>query len=70
MNREVEDRILALEELTAHQARTIEELSQVLARNGERQAMLEKTLEAVAIRLGALEGERSGEDLSPKPPHW
>lgn len=70
MSREVEDRILALEELTAHQARTIEELSQVLARNGERQAMLEKTLEAVAIRLVALEGERSGEDLSPKPPHW
>lgn len=70
MNREVEDRILALEELTAHQARTIEELSQVLTRNGERQAMLEKTLEAVAIRLGALEGERSGEDVSTKPPHW
>ena len=70
MNAVGEDRLLALEELTAHQAKTIEELSGEIARQGERMQLLEKTLKAMAKRLVELEEESAPDIPVTRPPHW
>lgn len=63
-----EDRLLALEELTAHQARTIEELSGEIARQWKAIRALERRLEALGEQLAA--GEDGAPAADRKPPHW
>lgn len=64
------DRLLALEELTAHQAKTIEELSSELAAQGVMLGRAEKALEVLAKRLVALEEGAASEVPVTRPPHW
>jgi len=66
------DRIVALEETLAHIARTVEELSEVIARqDGE----IDRLSRRVAL-LSQREAEREAEDgaqiplADQKPPHW
>lgn len=63
-------RLLALEELTAHQAMTIEELSSEINRQGGLLQRTQKTLETLAKRLVALEEAGPGDVPVDRPPHW
>jgi SlyX protein len=62
--------ILALQELTAHQGRTIEELSDELRRQGAVIDRLEKTLRELAQRFLALEEVAAPRPEITKPPHY
>ncbi len=64
------DRILSLEELTAHQALTIEELSAEVARQNEIVRAMEVRLHRIAERLGALEADVASAAENRRPPHW
>jgi SlyX protein len=65
-----EGRILALEELAAHQARTIEELSTEIARHWAVTEDLRRRLERLTDRF--LELEETSREAPPvtKPPHY
>jgi SlyX protein len=65
-----EDRLRALEELTAHQAKTIDELSAELALQGENLRRVQKKLDAVAERFMALEETVTPAAEATRPPHW
>lgn len=65
-----EKRIVALEELTAHQARTIDELSGEIARQWETIRKLERRLEAMGERFAALEDAAATTPDNRRPPHW
>ena len=64
------DRLMALEELTAHQARTIDELSDQLADQWKTIDQMRRALERLGERLIGLE-DRTGEaaPVTP-PPHY
>ena len=65
-----DDRLMALEELTAHQAKTIDELSDQLAEQWKVIEQMRRTLERLTERLLGLE-ESSGEAVPvTKPPHY
>ena len=65
-----DERLVALEELTAHQARTIEELSGEIARQWSAIEAIEKRLKALADRFAALEELSAGQPEDRRPPHW
>ena len=64
------ERLLALEELTAHQARTIEELSAEMAAQGELLRSMQTKLDAMAERFIALEESVTPAAEAARPPHW
>ena len=64
------DRLTALEELTAHQAKTIDELSDQVADQWKTIERLRRALERLGEQLTGLE-ERTGEAAPvTKPPHY
>lgn len=65
-----DDRLRALEELTAHQAKTIDELSAELALQGENLRRVQKKLDAMAERFMALEETVTPAAEATRPPHW
>jgi SlyX protein len=65
-----EDRLRALEELTAHQAKTIDELSAEIALQGENLRRIQKKLDAMAERFMALEETVTPAAEATRPPHW
>lgn len=65
-----DERLQALEELSAHQARLIEELNGEVTRQGEVTDRLEKTVKALAKRLIAMEEAAEPAHHTQKPPHW
>jgi SlyX protein len=69
-NRPVEERLRALEELTAHQARTIDELSAEMAVHGETIRRMQKKLDAMTERFLALEESVTPAAEATRPPHW
>jgi SlyX protein len=65
-----EDRIVALEEMVAHQAKTIDELSDQLAEQWKVVDRMKRALETLGERLIGME-ERTGEAAPmTKPPHY
>jgi SlyX protein len=65
-----EDRIIALEEMVAHQARTIDELSDQLAEQWKTVDRMRRTLELLSERLIGLEDRTSEPAPITKPPHY
>jgi SlyX protein len=65
-----EDRLRALEELTAHQAKTIEELSSEIAIQGEALRKMQMKLDALVERFLALEENAAPAAEARRPPHW
>lgn len=65
-----EDRLRAIEELAAHQARTIEELSDEMARQAETIRLMQKRLDALVERFLAMEETVTGPAEARRPPHW
>ena len=65
-----EERLRALEELTAHQAKTIEELSTELALLGEAMRKVQRKIEAISERFHALEETVTPPAEARRPPHW
>ncbi|MEF2070730.1 SlyX family protein [Consotaella aegiceratis] len=59
-----------LEIQLAHQAKTIDELSEQVARQWAEIDQLKKTLTEVARRLVALEDTTAPRPGTAKPPHW
>lgn len=67
---DADDRLVALEELTAHQAKTIDELSDQLAEQWKTLEQMRRALERLGERLIGLE-DRSAEAVPvTKPPHY
>lgn len=64
------DRIDELEIQLAHQARVIEDLSDVIHQQGQALARTERRLEAVIGRLREAEDPGSAPAADQKPPHW
>jgi SlyX protein len=65
-----EDRLTALEELTAHQAKTIDELSDQVNAQWKTIEQMRRVLERLSERLLGLE-ETTGEAVPvTKPPHY
>ncbi|MCU0790560.1 MAG: SlyX family protein [Nitratireductor sp.] len=69
-SRTADERLRALEELTAHQARTIDELSSEMAVQGEQLRRMQKKLDAMAERFMALEESVTPPAEATRPPHW
>jgi SlyX protein len=65
-----EERLRALEELTAHQARTIEELSSEIAIQGDLLRKMQQKLDALVARFLALEENTTLPAEAKRPPHW
>jgi SlyX protein len=63
-------RITALEEIVAHQARMIEELSDEIARQWETMRALQNKVEALTERFLALEEAAIQSAEAKPPPHW
>ena len=65
-----DERITKLEELVAHQAVIIEEMSAEMAVQGEALRLMQAKLDVLARRFVALE-ESAGPDVPvTRPPHW
>lgn len=68
---EVDDeRVEELEILAAHQARTLEELNEVIVRQGSEIERLGRILEALVKRFQAVEERVQQDTPVDKPPHW
>ena len=65
-----EQRIMKLEELAAHQAHTIDELSSELANQWKTVAQMQKKLDALTERFLALEEASLEAPAITKPPHY
>ncbi|MGV3553552.1 SlyX family protein [Rhizobium sp.] len=65
-----EQRIMKLEELAAHQARTIDELSTELANQWKTVDQMQKTLSRLTERFSALEEASLEAPAITKPPHY
>ena len=65
-----QERIMALEELAAHQSRTIEELSAELASQWKTIDQMSKTLTRLMDRFSALEEASLEAPAITKPPHY
>ena len=68
----MEDRIIRLEETVAMQAKTIDDLSDVLAAQQKQLDTMERLLQSVATKLHAMYDPSSGIDSPPDdaPPHY
>ncbi|MEZ5871473.1 MAG: SlyX family protein [Nitratireductor sp.] len=64
------ERLRALEELVAHQALTIEEMSAEMATQGETLRSLQTRLDVLVRRFVALEESAAPEVPVTRPPHW
>ena len=64
------DRLMALEELTAHQARTIDELSDQLADQWKTIDQMRRALERLGERLIGLEDRSTEAGPVTPPPHY
>ena len=65
-----EERLRALEELTAHQARAIEELSAEMALQGDAMRKIQRKMDAITERFLALEETVTPPAEARRPPHW
>lgn len=65
-----DDRLTALEELTAHQALTVEELSGELAEQWKTIRQLERQVKALAQHFADLEEAATTVPENKRPPHW
>ncbi len=65
-----EDRLTALEELTAHQAKTIDELSDQVAEQWRTIEQMRRALERLGDRLIGLEDRTVDAAPVTKPPHY
>jgi len=65
-----EDRIIALEEMVAHQAKTIDELSDQLAEQWKVVDRLKRSLEILSERLVGLEDQSTEAAPVTRPPHY
>ncbi len=63
------DRLTALEELTAHQSKTIDELSEQLTEQWQLIERLKRALERLGERLETIEAGGGGAPVT-KPPHY
>ncbi len=70
MNTASEDRLVRLEELTAHQAETIEDLSAQVARQWALIERLQRQIEDMTDRFETLEDVTRAQSPTQKPPHW
>ena len=70
MTKSESERLDDLEILVAHQARMLDEMSDVVARQGETISDLRRKLDVLARRF--VEAEQRLRDVIPvdKPPHW
>jgi SlyX protein len=64
------DRLDELEIMVAHQARLIEELNEVVARQSKDIDRLERIAEILAERFRAVEEQAVPDTPVNKPPHW
>jgi SlyX protein len=67
---DIEHRIMDLETLVTHQARTIDELSSLVAEQWQAIEAMRGKLEAMAERFMALEEQAVSRPEAGKPPHW
>ena len=65
-----DSRITGLEMTVAEQARTIEDLSSMVAEQWKALDAMAKKLEALTERFQAVEDGASGAPGNEKPPHW
>ena len=65
-----EDRLVRLEELTAYQAETIEDLSEQVARQWALIERLRRQLDEMTERFETLEDTARVQTPTQKPPHW
>ena len=65
-----EERITALEELTAHQAKTIDELSDQVAEQWKTIELMRRSLERLSERLIGLEDRTVEAAPVTRPPHY
>lgn len=65
-----ESRIVALEELVAHQAKQIEELSDELAKQWRIVDRMNEKVEILSDNYADLEDQGLGEPANTKPPHY
>jgi SlyX protein len=70
MSDSVDSRLAALEMLTAHQDKTIDELNTVIAQQWTVIDRLQKKLDALTGRFMALEETAAPAIEVSKPPHW
>ena len=66
----IQERITALEELAAHQSRTIDELSAELASQWKTIDQMSKKLERLTERFSAIEEASLEAPAITKPPHY
>ena len=65
-----EQRLIQAEETIAHQAKTIDELSAMVARQWDVIDTLERRVDHMIGRMSALEKNLPAPAASEKPPHW
>ncbi|MCB1455921.1 MAG: SlyX family protein [Nitratireductor sp.] len=65
-----DERLRKLEELVAHQALTIEEMSAEMAAQGETLRALQTRLDVLVRRFVALEESAAPDVPVTRPPHW
>ena len=65
-----DDRLRAIEELVAHQARVIDEMSGEMALQGEQIRRMQARVDQLVTRLLEMEESVSGPAEARKPPHW
>ncbi len=65
-----EDRVIALEEMVAHQAKTIDELSDQIREQWKTIDKMSRTLERLTERLLGLEETSSEAPPVTRPPHY
>ena len=65
-----EDRLIALEEMAAHQAKTIDELSDQLTQQWKLVEQMKRTIERLSERLLGLEEQTIEAPANTRPPHY
>jgi SlyX protein len=65
-----EDRLIKLEELTAYQSETIEDLSEQVARQWALIERLRRQLDDMTERVETFEDTARAQAPTQKPPHW
>jgi SlyX protein len=67
---DLENRVMDLETLVTHQARTIDELSSMVAEQWQTIETMRGKLETLTERFMALEEQAISRPEAGKPPHW
>lgn len=70
MNDDIEARLRTLEETVAHQAYTIDEMSEEMARQGRELEQVRTKLETLVSRFLTLEEQAQESPPITKPPHY